>query len=254
MRSDGRRFDETRAVTMTPNYIKHAEGSVLIEVGDTKVICTASIEEKVPPFMKGQGRGWINAEYSMLPRATQVRNQREATKGKIGGRTMEIQRLIGRALRSVVSLETLGERTITIDCDVIQADGGTRTTSITGSFVALCFAIQKLMRDQKLTKSPITDYLASVSVGIVKDETCLDLNYEEDSQAKVDMNVVMTGQGKFVEVQGTGEEAPFSREELNELLAVAEQGIQSMIAKQKEILGPLNAVVGTEANAHAAKR
>lgn len=244
MRTDGRKTDEIRAVTITPNYIRHAEGSVLIEVGNTKVICTATIEERVPPFMKGQGKGWITAEYSMLPRATQVRNQREAAKGKIGGRTMEIQRLIGRALRSVVSLETLGERTITLDCDVIQADGGTRTTSITGAFVALCYAIHKLIQDRKLSRSPITDYLASVSVGVVKGEVCLDLNYEEDSQAKVDMNVVMTGQGKFVEVQGTGEESPFSRDELNGLLASAEQGIRDMIEKQKEALGSAAAVVG----------
>lgn len=243
-RFDGRDFAEPRSIAITPHYIKHAEGSVLIEVGDTKVICTASIEEKVPPFMKGQGKGWINAEYSMLPRATQVRNQREAAKGKIGGRTMEIQRLIGRALRSVIQLEALGERTITIDCDVIQADGGTRTTSITGAFVALCFAIHKLMKDNKLKSSPITDFLASISVGIIQEKACLDLNYVEDSQAKVDMNVVMTGQGKFVEVQGTGEESPFSRNELNELLALAEHGIELMIEKQKEVLGPLVSVVG----------
>ncbi|TNJ66501.1 ribonuclease PH [Paenibacillus hemerocallicola] len=254
MRTDGRQYDETRAVTITPHYIKHAEGSVLIEVGDTKVICTASIEERVPPFMKGQGRGWITAEYSMLPRATQVRNQREAAKGKIGGRTMEIQRLIGRALRSVVNLEALGERTITLDCDVIQADGGTRTTSITGAFVALCMAVNKLIQGGKLSKSPITDYLASVSVGVVKNQVCLDLNYEEDSQAKVDMNVVMTGLGKFVEVQGTGEESPFTREELNDLLAAAEIGIQAMIGKQKDTLGPLTAVVGAGANAANAKK
>ncbi|GAA3408461.1 ribonuclease PH [Paenibacillus hodogayensis] len=245
MRNDGRNYQQTRPVKITPNYMKHAEGSVLIEVGETKVICTASIEEKVPPFMKGQGRGWITAEYSMLPRATQVRNQREATKGKLGGRTMEIQRLIGRALRSAISLEALGERTITLDCDVIQADGGTRTTSITGAFVALCFAVNKLLQNQKLSKSPITDYLASVSVGVVKGQVCLDLNYEEDSQAKVDMNVVMTGQGKFVEVQGTGEDSPFTREELDALLASAEIGIQSMIEKQKEALGPVAAIVGS---------
>lgn len=254
MRSDGRQYGETRAVTITPHYMKHAEGSVLIEVGDTKVICTASVEERVPPFMKGQGRGWITAEYAMLPRATQVRNQRESTKGKIGGRTMEIQRLIGRALRSVVNLDALGERTITLDCDVIQADGGTRTTSITGAFVALCLAVGKLIRDQKLAKSPITDYLASVSVGVVKNKICLDLNYEEDSQAKVDMNVVMTGAGKFVEVQGTGEESPFSREELNELLAAAETGIRAMIEKQKEALGALAATVGDGANAANVKK
>ncbi|MDF2721839.1 MAG: ribonuclease [Paenibacillus sp.] len=254
MRTDGRQYGETRAVTITPHYMKHAEGSVLIEVGDTKVICTASIEERVPPFMKGQGKGWVTAEYSMLPRATQVRNQRESTKGKLGGRTMEIQRLIGRALRSVIQLEALGERTITIDCDVIQADGGTRTTSITGSFIALCFAIHKLMKDNKLSRSPITDYLASISVGVVKDQVCLDLNYEEDSRAKVDMNVVMTGQGKFVEVQGTGEDSPFTREELNELLAVAENGIRRMVERQKEILGPLTGIVGADGHAANAKK
>lgn len=251
MRSDGRSNVQTRPVTITPNYIKHAEGSVLIEVGDTKVICTASVEEKVPPFMKGQGRGWITAEYSMLPRATQVRNQREAARGKIGGRTMEIQRLIGRALRSVVNLEALGERTITLDCDVIQADGGTRTTSITGAFVALCYAIDKLRREQKLNKSPILDYMASVSVGVVKEEICVDLSYEEDSRAKVDMNVVMTGRGAFVEIQGTGEESPFSRAELDELLAKAEEGIRSMIDKQREALGSLTEWIGGEANGSA---
>ncbi|WNQ12923.1 ribonuclease PH [Paenibacillus aurantius] len=244
MRIDGRQNNETRPVRITTNYIKHAEGSVLIEVGETKVICTASVEERVPPFMKGQGRGWVTAEYSMLPRATQTRNQREAAKGKLGGRTMEIQRLIGRALRSVVSLERLGERTITLDCDVIQADGGTRTTSITGAFVAMAMAIHKISETKNLPKFPITDFLASVSVGIVNEETYLDLAYEEDSKAKVDMNVVMTGSGKFVEVQGTGEESPFSREELNSLLASAEAGILSMIEVQKEALGPIAGKIG----------
>jgi ribonuclease PH len=239
MRHDGRQQDEARAVRITTDYIKHAEGSVLIEVGDTKVICTASIEERVPPFMKGQGKGWITAEYSMLPRATQVRNQREAAKGKLGGRTMEIQRLIGRALRSVVRLEKLGERTITLDCDVIQADGGTRTTSITGAFIAMVMAMHKLVRDQKLASLPVTDYLASISVGIIHGEALLDLNYEEDSKAIVDMNVVMTGNGQFVELQGTGEEAPFSREELNRLLELAEIGIVRFIDAQKQALGPI---------------
>ncbi|PZE19941.1 ribonuclease PH [Paenibacillus xerothermodurans] len=238
MRNDGRESNQTRPVLITAHYIKHAEGSVLIEVGDTKVICTASVEERVPPFMKGQGKGWVTAEYSMLPRATQVRNQREAAKGKLGGRTMEIQRLIGRALRSVVNLQALGERSITLDCDVIQADGGTRTTSITGAFVAMAFAIDKLCKDKKLPKYPINDFLGSVSVGVVGDTACLDLNYEEDSRAKVDMNVVMTGTGKFVEVQGTGEDAPFSRRELDELLELAESGIQSMIRQQEAVLGP----------------
>ncbi|GLI06650.1 ribonuclease PH [Paenibacillus tyrfis] len=239
MRSDGRRVDQARPVKITTNYNKHAEGSVLIEVGDTRVICTATVEERVPPFMKGQGKGWVTAEYSMLPRATSVRNQREAAKGKLGGRTMEIQRLIGRALRSVVDLEALGERSITLDCDVIQADGGTRTTSITGAFVAMAIAMDKIARERNLSRFPITDFLGSVSVGIIQEQPCLDLNYEEDSKAKVDMNVVMTGQGKFVEVQGTGEEAPFSRQELDALLALAETGIQGMIREQALALGPI---------------
>ncbi|MFB0844252.1 ribonuclease PH [Paenibacillus oleatilyticus] len=239
MRSDGRKVDQARPVKITTNYNKHAEGSVLIEVGDTRVICTATVEERVPPFMKGQGKGWVTAEYSMLPRATSVRNQREAAKGKLGGRTMEIQRLIGRALRSVVDLEALGERSITLDCDVIQADGGTRTTSITGAFVAMAIAMDKIVRERNLSRFPITDFLGSVSVGIIQERPCLDLNYEEDSKAKVDMNVVMTGQGKFVEVQGTGEEAPFSRQELDALLALAETGIQGMIREQALALGPI---------------
>lgn len=234
-RHDGRQPEQIRQVRITPDYNKYAEGSVLIEVGDTKVICTATIDEKVPHFLKGQGKGWITAEYSMLPRATQTRNQREANKGKLGGRTMEIQRLIGRALRSVVDLQALGERTITLDCDVIQADGGTRTTSITGSFVALTIALNKM--SGSFAKFPLTDYLASVSVGIVEGRPVTDLDYVEDSSAKVDMNVVMTGRGAFVEVQGTGEEAPFTREELNALLAKAEAGIADLIHLQKQVLG-----------------
>ncbi|MBD0381639.1 ribonuclease PH [Paenibacillus sedimenti] len=241
MRINGRTNQELRPMKIIPHYIKHAEGSVLIEVGDTKVICTATVEERVPPFMKGQGKGWVTAEYSMLPRATQVRNQREAAKGKLGGRTMEIQRLIGRALRSVVNLEALGERSITLDCDVIQADGGTRTTSITGAFVAMAFAVNKLVTDKNLKQFPINDFLASVSVGVIGDTPRLDLNYEEDSQAKVDMNVVMTGSGQFVEIQGTGEDAPFSRKELDELLELAETGIQAMIEEQRKVLGPISA-------------
>lgn len=243
MRIDGRRQDELRPVRITAPYIKHAEGSVLIEVGDTKVICTATLEERVPPFMKGQGKGWVTAEYSMLPRATQTRNQREAAKGKLSGRTMEIQRLIGRALRSVVDLEKLGERTITLDCDVIQADGGTRTTSITGAFVAMVYAIHKLCQERSLSVFPVKDFLASVSVGVVGGTPYLDLKYEEDSSAKVDMNVVMTGSGQFVEIQGTGEEAPFSREEMNALLGLAELGIYEMIELQKEALGPIAALI-----------
>ncbi|MCL6456423.1 MAG: ribonuclease PH [Gorillibacterium sp.] len=244
MRSDGRQQDQIRSVTITPSYIKHAEGSVFIEVGNTKVICTASVEERVPPFMKNQGRGWITAEYSMLPRATQTRNQREAVKGKLGGRTMEIQRLIGRALRSVVSLEKLGERTITLDCDVIQADGGTRTTSISGAFVAMVMAINKLYEAKMITRYPINDFLAAVSVGVVAEARLLDLNYEEDSKAKVDMNVVMTGNGKFVEVQGTGEAAPFTREEMDELLRLAEIGIDAMVIEQKKVLGVAADLIG----------
>lgn len=242
IRHDGRQPEQTRPVKITPDYNKYAEGSVLIEVGETKVICTATIEEKVPHFLKGQGKGWITAEYSMLPRATQQRNQREANKGKLGGRTMEIQRLIGRALRSVVDLQALGERTITLDCDVIQADGGTRTTSITGSFVALAIALSKM--SDKFAKFPLTDYLASVSVGVVEGQPVTDLDYVEDSSAKVDMNVVMTGRGAFVEVQGTGEEAPFTKDELNALLAKAEAGIAGLVALQKDVLGDKGARIG----------
>jgi ribonuclease PH len=251
MRIDGRKPNELRPITITTPFNKYAEGSVLIEVGDTKVICTATVEERVPPFMKGQGRGWVTAEYSMLPRATQVRNQREAARGKLGGRTMEIQRLIGRALRSIVDLQALGERTITLDCDVIQADGGTRTTSITGAFVSMAIAIHKLSEHHSFKKFPITDFLASVSAGVIQDDAYLDLNYEEDSKAKVDMNVVMTGSGKFVEIQGTGEDSPFSKEELNQLLAHAEGGILQMIEKQKQALGAIVDKIGV--HAHAAK-
>ncbi|MDT3429106.1 ribonuclease PH [Paenibacillus forsythiae] len=239
MRSNGRNDDQLRPLKITTQTNKYAEGSVLIEMGDTKVICTATVEEKVPPFLKGQGKGWVTAEYSMLPRATQSRNQRESARGKLTGRTMEIQRLIGRALRSVVNLQALGERSITLDCDVIQADGGTRTASITGAFIALTFAVNKIVSQHRLSVFPITDYLAAISVGIVGDRPLLDLNYEEDSKAKVDMNVVMTGGGEFVELQGTGEERPFSRKELDHLLGLGEQGILKLIAAQKEALGPI---------------
>lgn len=239
MRSNERQDDQLRPLTITTQTNKYAEGSVIIEMGDTKVICTATVEEKVPPFLKGQGKGWVTAEYSMLPRATQSRNQREAARGKLTGRTMEIQRLIGRALRSVVNLHALGERSITLDCDVIQADGGTRTASITGAFVAMAFAINKIAVQHKLPVFPITDFLAAISVGVVGDKTLLDLNYEEDSKAKVDMNVVMTGGGAFVEVQGTGEERPFSRQELDLLLGLGEKGIYELIATQKEVLGAI---------------
>ncbi|MDQ0858173.1 ribonuclease PH [Bacillus sp. V2I10] len=240
MRHDGRKQDELRRVEILTDYVKHPEGSVLISVGDTKVICNASIEDRVPPFMRGEGKGWITAEYSMLPRATEQRTIRESSKGKITGRTMEIQRLIGRALRAVVDLEKLGERTIWIDCDVIQADGGTRTASITGAFVAMTIALGKLMSQKKLSTLPITDFLAATSVGMdSKLGEILDLNYIEDSSAEVDMNVIMTSSGKFVELQGTGEEATFSREELNELLDLAEKGINSLISIQMEALGDL---------------
>ncbi|MDR0266966.1 ribonuclease PH [Paenibacillus sp.] len=245
MRSNGRSSNQLRPMNLSVNVNKYAEGSVFIEMGDTKVLCTATVDEKVPPFLKGQGKGWVTAEYSMLPRATQSRNQRESARGKLSGRTMEIQRLIGRALRSVVDLRALGERTITLDCDVIQADGGTRTTSITGSFVALAIAVSKIAQQHKLPVFPITDYLASVSVGVVNEEPMLDLNYEEDSSAKVDMNLVMTGSGTFVELQGTGEESPFSRQELNQLLELGEQGILQLIEKQKEVLGPIALMIGS---------
>ncbi|MED4585468.1 ribonuclease PH [Brevibacillus choshinensis] len=236
MRVDGRAHDQLRPVTITRNYIKHAEGSCLIEVGDTKVICTATLEERVPPFMRGGGKGWITAEYSMLPRATATRNARESSKGKVGGRTMEIQRLIGRALRSVVQLEAMGERTIWIDCDVIQADGGTRTASITGAFVAMVDAMQKLVESGVWKQLPLHDFLAATSVGVIGEETLLDLNYKEDSTAIVDMNVVMTGKGKFVELQGTGEDAPFSADQLQDMIALAKSGIGQLIASQKHAL------------------
>ncbi|WKA56216.1 ribonuclease PH [Planococcus shixiaomingii] len=242
-RIDERNVNQLRPVEMDVDYLIHPEGSVLITVGQTKVICTATIEDKVPGFLRGQGKGWITAEYSMLPRATNSRNQREASRGKIGGRTMEIQRLIGRALRAVVDLEKLGERTLWIDCDVIQADGGTRTASITGAFVAMTMAISKL----NLTAFPVTDYLAATSVGIVPGiGAVLDLNYVEDSSAEVDMNLVMTGSGNFVELQGTGEESTFTRAQLNELLDLGEAGIQQLIAMQKQVLGNAAKRIGEE--------
>ncbi|MFM1655336.1 ribonuclease PH [Brevibacillus sp. B_LB10_24] len=237
MRVDGREPNQLRPVTITRNYIKHAEGSCLIEVGDTKVICTASLEERVPPFMRGGGKGWVTAEYSMLPRATETRNARESSKGKVGGRTMEIQRLIGRALRSVVQLQAMGERTIWLDCDVIQADGGTRTASITGAFVAMVDAMRKLVDSGVWKSFPLTDYLAATSVGVIDGSAVLDLNYKEDSSAIVDMNVVMTGTGKYVELQGTGEESPFSGEQLQELLDLAKHGVLQLIDIQKQVLG-----------------
>ncbi|ARU63339.1 ribonuclease PH [Tumebacillus avium] len=237
MRVDGRQPNETRTITIERNYIKHAEGSVLISVGDTKVICTATVEDKVPPFLRNSGTGWITAEYGMLPRATGTRNQRESSRGKVGGRTMEIQRLIGRALRAIVDLKALGEKTLWLDCDVIQADGGTRTASITGAFVALADALHKQVEKGSLSSLPITDFLAAVSVGMVGDQAVLDLNYHEDSAANVDMNIVMTGAGRFVELQGTGEEATFSMDELHKMLELGKIGSEKWIALQKEVLG-----------------
>ncbi|NLZ93650.1 MAG: ribonuclease PH [Firmicutes bacterium] len=234
MRLDGRRLEQMRPLVITPHYLKAPEGSVLIELGETKVICTASVEEKIPPFLRGLNQGWVTAEYAMLPRATEVRTMRE--RGKISGRSSEIQRLIGRALRSVVNLNALGERTIWLDCDVIQADGGTRTASISGAFVAMYLALSKLISDGVLTEMPITDFLAAVSVGVVDNELLLDLNYSEDSRAEVDMNIVMTGSNMLVEVQGTAEGAPFSREMMNAMLDLAGAGIAQIIKVQKQIL------------------
>lgn len=236
-RQKGRKANELRTVKMIRDFNLYAEGSVLIEAGNTKVICTATVNDKVPSFLKNSGKGWLTAEYAMLPRATGERNQREASKGKLSGRTMEIQRLIGRALRSAVDLEKLGERTLTLDCDVIQADGGTRTASITGAFVALGIAIAKLLREGILEESPILSSVAAVSVGKCEGEILLDLNYEEDSSAEVDMNVIQNDLGAYIEVQGTGEEATFDRKELNGLLDMAEFGIQALLEKQKEVLG-----------------
>ena len=230
---------ELRPTTITPHFSIHAEGSVLIEVGFTRVICTASIEDKVPPFLRGAGKGWVTAEYGMLPRATSTRSGREAAAGKVGGRTQEIQRLIGRSLRSVIKLEQLGERTICLDCDVIQADGGTRCASITGAFVALVLALGKLKAKEQLRTIPVSDYVAATSVGIVSGMPLLDLAYEEDSKADVDMNIVKTSDGRFIEIQGTAEAEPFGTDALTGLLALADKGINDLIAKQREIIGPI---------------
>ncbi len=236
MRPDGRKNDELRNLKIVRKFIKTAEGSVLIEMGDTRVICTASIEDKVPNFLRDKKKGWITAEYGMLPRSTSARIMRESTSGRVGGRTHEIQRLIGRALRAIIDLEMLGERTVWIDCDVIQADGGTRTASISGAFIALNDALQNALRNGLIERNPIKDYLAAVSVGIIKNEPRLDLCYIEDSAADVDMNVVMTGEGKIVEIQGTAESAPFSRDMLNKMLSLAEKGIGEIIKTQREIV------------------
>ena len=238
-RIDGRKVDQLRNVKIHRNYIKYAEGSALIEVGDTKVICTATIEDKVPPHLKGQNKGWITAEYAMIPRSALQRIVRESARGKIGGRTHEIQRLIGRALRAVVELDKLGEKTVWIDCDVIQADGGTRTASITGSFVALVDAIRFAQKNGQIKKDPIKDYLAAVSVGVVDGEPVLELNYAEDYTAEVDMNIVMTGKGRFVEVQGTAEGAPFSKNMMEGLITLAKKGIEELVEMQRKLIGEL---------------
>ena len=238
-RSDGRKNDELRHLKIHRNYIKYAEGSVLIEVGDTKVICTATIEEKVPPHLKDKNKGWVTAEYAMLPRSAHSRIVRESARGKIGGRTHEIQRLIGRALRSVVDLEMLGERTVWIDCDVIQADGGTRTASITGSFIALADAMKFALKNGMIAEMPLRDYLAAVSVGIVNEEPVIDLNYAEDSTAEVDMNIVMTGKGRFVEIQGTAEGSPFSKAQMEGLITLAKHGIEELVDIQRKLVGEI---------------
>ena len=244
-RFDGRAADELRPVAIRPNFIKHAEGSVLIEVGDTRVCCTASVQEKVPPFLYRTGKGWVTAEYGMLPRATTERVEREAAKGKQGGRTMEIQRLVGRALRAAVNLEKLGERTIWLDCDVIQADGGTRTASITGAYVALVLALSELYTKGTMANWPVVDYIAAISVGIVNGVPVLDLNYVEDSKAGVDMNIVATDKGRFIELQGTAEGASFSEEEMQAMLGLAKSGIAQLVEKQREVLTPALTKVDT---------
>ncbi|HSQ90477.1 ribonuclease PH [Romboutsia sp.] len=246
-RIDNRNNDQIRDIKITRNYTRYAEGSVLIEMGETKVICTASIEDKVPPFLRHTGTGWINAEYSMLPRSTHQRKIRESSRGKVDGRTQEIQRLIGRAIRSVIDLKKIGERTIWVDCDVIQADGGTRTASITGAFVAVVDALNKLHKSKAIKEIPVRNFVSAISVGIVNQEHVLDLCYEEDSNAQVDMNIIMTDKGEFVEVQGTGEERPFSRDDLNALLALGEKGNKELIKAQRVALGEIaDEILGME--------
>jgi ribonuclease PH len=237
IRTDGRAPSDLRPTAITPGFLAHAEGSVLIEVGRTRVICSASVEDRVPPFLRNTGKGWVTAEYGMLPRATNTRTQRESSTGKVGGRTQEIQRLIGRSLRSITKLNELGERTIWIDCDVIQADGGTRTASITGGFVALVLALQRMREMAQLKEIPIVDYVAATSVGIVEGAALLDLAYDEDSKAEVDMNFVKTGDGRFIELQGTAEGLPFDRRALDALMGLADEGIRQLIERQRAIVG-----------------
>jgi ribonuclease PH len=238
-RTDGRAADELRPAKITPGFLPYAEGSVLIEMGNTRVVCAASLEDRVPPFLRNSGQGWLTAEYAMLPRATQTRTGREIGRGGPSGRTHEIQRLIGRSLRAVADMKVLGERTITIDCDVLQADGGTRTAAITGAFVALALANHQLLKIGKITRSFTTDQVAAVSVGIVGGTPLLDLKYDEDSRAEVDMNIVCTGDGRFIELQGTAEREPFSREQMDELVALGEHGIQELIGLQKTVISQL---------------
>ncbi|MDO4534893.1 MAG: ribonuclease PH [Clostridium perfringens] len=248
MRKDNRKSNQIRKIVITRDYIKYAEGSVFIEVGDTKVICTASIEDKVPSFLRGQNKGWITAEYNMLPRSTQIRRQRDITKLKADGRATEIQRLIGRSLRSVVNMEALRGRTIWIDCDVIQADGGTRTAAITGSFIALVDAVNSIHKKKPFNVYPIRNFVSAISVGIVDNEKLIDLCYDEDSIASVDMNIVMTEEGKVIEIQGTGEEKPFSMDDLNELLKLGEKGIKQIVQIQKNVLKNDCLFIGTGGN------
>ena len=236
MRSDGRKFKQLRTIKIAPNYLKTADGSVLIEMGDTKVICTAKLEDRVPPFLRNSGKGWITAEYGMLPGSSQARIGRESSRGKVGGRTHEIQRLIGRSLRAITDLSNLGERTVWIDCDVIQADGGTRTASITGAYVSLCEAIRSWQKRGVMAQEPIKDSVAAVSIGIVDGKILLDLCYEEDSKADVDMNFVMTGSGKFVEIQGTAESAPFTKKQMDKMSEIAQQGVKELLKAQKQAL------------------
>ena len=236
MRPSGRAADAIRSVSFTPDFTIHAEGSVLAEFGDTRVLCTATIENRVPPWMRGKGSGWVTGEYGMLPRATHTRSAREATRGKQSGRTMEISRLIGRSLRAICDLDALGERTVTLDCDVLQADGGTRTASISGAYVALALAMQRMVANKKLKKNPLHGQVAAVSVGIYRGAAVLDLDYDEDSQAETDMNVVMNDAGRFIEVQGTAEGHAFSQDEMNEMMALAKNGIEHIVNLQNEVL------------------
>ncbi len=241
IRTSGRKLNELRSIKITNNYLQNASGSALVEFGNTRIICAASIDDKPAPFLKNTGKGWLTAEYSMLPMSTQTRTARESVRGKLGGRTHEIQRMIGRSLRAVTDLKAFGEKTIYLDCDVIQADGGTRTASVTGSFIALVGLFRKMRQTGILDAMPVHDYLSAVSVGIVDDQIMLDLEYEEDSRAEVDMNFVMTGSGRFIEVQGTAEKIPFSREQMTMMTDMAESGIKKIIEKQKEIVGHLKA-------------